>query len=341
VFSGLGLSILTVVALAVGYQVRGGNAAIEEFQQLDPNAVLLAIALHVAAHAVWAARQWCLARGVQWHLGYFESMKIITAGVFAAAVTPARVGGDGLRLAMLRRHSPGHGESAQVVLSDRALDLLYFIGMGLVAAVSVPVLFGEGAAWVQPLAFAGIVMFALALVLIILLVASRRLLRVALRPAVWVVRRVARHRADSIVARADALLDETRRGLVALLSEHPWWLLAGAGLTALTWTLEFSILWVLLHGFGHEAAFVPVVLAALLLSIITSLPITPGGSGIAEIGALALYSAIVPGVTPAFVLVWRAVTYYYDLAVGGIVTLRSAAGWFSARADAERGNRDV
>lgn len=333
VLSGLGLSILTVVALAAGYQAQGGAALGAELRRLDLRFLVLAIALHILAHLAWALRQWVLARGMRWRLGFIQSWKIITAGVFGAAVTPARVGGDGLRLAMLQHNSPSPGQPAQIILSDRTLDLLYFVGVGIAAALAVPVLFGEQAAWVQSLAFTGVVVLALALLLIVLLVSSRGLVRLALRPGAMFVRWVAPKRGQAIVARGDRLLDDIRDGLLALLREKPFWLVLGAVLTAATWMFEFAILYVLLLGFGHSVSFVPVILAALLLNIIMTLPLTPGGSGIAEIAALALYSAIAPGVSPVFVLVWRAVTYYYDLAVGGVVALRSAAGWLSSRGE--------
>ena len=328
--AGVAISIATVVAMAVYYQVQEDVDIVEDLRDLDLRFLLAALALHIAAHVFWAGRQAALARGIGWPLRRVRSMSIITAGVFAAAVTPARVGGDGLRLALLQAEPESDGwQPAQVVLADRALDLLYFISLGLFGAFSVPFLFGPDAVWVQSLAFLGVGLFIVVLILINALVASRALVRVLLRPIGHLVVRVAPGRGPRLRRRVDGYLDEMREGLLALLREEPGRLALAGLFTAATWLAEFSILYVLLQGFGHDVAFLPVFIGAVLLNIVMTLPLTPGGSGIAEVAALVLFSALAPGVSPAFVLVWRTVTYYYDVVVGGIVTLRSAAGWIT------------
>jgi uncharacterized membrane protein YbhN (UPF0104 family) len=48
-------------------------------------------------------------------------------------------------------------------------------------------------------------------------------------------------------------------------------------------------------------------------------PGLPGGTGLAEVTALALLTRLAPGLTPAFLVVWRGMTYYVDLVLGGAV----------------------
>jgi len=80
----------------------------------------------------------------------------------------------------------------------------------------------------------------------------------------------------------------------------------------------------LLYAFGHDVPFTYVALGAVIVVLLTTLPLLPGGSGLAELGALGIFSPVAPGLTPAFVLVWRVTTYYVDTIVGGLFAVRFA-----------------
>ncbi len=75
----------------------------------------------------------------------------------------------------------------------------------------------------------------------------------------------------------------------------------------------------MLRGFGYDVPFLHVILVGVVLTMVASIPVTPGGSGVAELTAIALLTPLAPGLTPAFVVAWRGVTYYYDLTVGSLV----------------------
>ncbi|MDY6866145.1 MAG: lysylphosphatidylglycerol synthase domain-containing protein [Halobacteriota archaeon] len=66
--------------------------------------------------------------------------------------------------------------------------------------------------------------------------------------------------------------------------------------------------------------------AQVILMTIVMIPIAPGGSGIAEIGAASLYSVILSSdglqVLGVFVLIWRFVEHYIPLLIGGVVSLK-------------------
>jgi len=53
------------------------------------------------------------------------------------------------------------------------------------------------------------------------------------------------------------------------------------------------------------------------------IPITPGASGIAELGAKTLFSLFVnSSVIGILILAWRALTYYLNLLIGGVVSIK-------------------
>jgi hypothetical protein len=47
------------------------------------------------------------------------------------------------------------------------------------------------------------------------------------------------------------------------------------------------------------------------------LPLTPGSSGIAEVGATSMYALFIPSsILGIFVVIWRLVLYYFNIALG-------------------------
>ncbi len=52
------------------------------------------------------------------------------------------------------------------------------------------------------------------------------------------------------------------------------------------------------------------------------LPLTPGSSGIAEVGATSMYALFIPAaIVGVFVVIWRIVLYYFNIALGIISSL--------------------
>jgi uncharacterized protein (TIRG00374 family) len=93
--------------------------------------------------------------------------------------------------------------------------------------------------------------------------------------------------------------------------------------TLLFWIVDFSLLVLILMGLSQETHILPVFAAQVLLTVILLVPATPGGSGVAELGAASIFllfvSSSVLGIT---VLVWRALTYHLNLLLGGIMSLK-------------------
>jgi uncharacterized protein (TIRG00374 family) len=69
--------------------------------------------------------------------------------------------------------------------------------------------------------------------------------------------------------------------------------------------------------------------AQIIIAIIMMIPLTPGGSGIAEVSATSLYGLFVPAaIVGVFVVLWRVVFYYFHLVIGfmaGVAIIRKEA----------------
>lgn len=280
-----------------------------------------AVALHLGAHMAWAARLWLVGHGTGDGITYGFAFRLVTAGVFGAAITPGRAGGEGLRYILLRRHHPQPDHAMRFLLADRTLDFCFFILAGIPAAIALPVLLGGDVAYRAAAVIGVVVLSILFGVLVLLITDPGGLRRLGAPLARWIQRRMPR-RGRRLVRAVDRGLDHTRDGLRLLLTERRPYLAGAALLTLGYWTLEFLVLWVLLDAFGHDPGVLAVLLGAVVLNLVTAAALTPGASGIAELAAFAIYQGMAPGLSPLFVVLWRMVTYGYDLAVGGAMAFR-------------------
>lgn len=89
-------------------------------------------------------------------------------------------------------------------------------------------------------------------------------------------------------------------------------------LTCVHWVLRHSVLYLALRGLGADLQWAwsfPIQMLALSAGQFSLLP---GGAGAAELTSAALLAPMV-GKSTAAILIWRAVTYYFYLLVGGPV----------------------
>jgi uncharacterized protein (TIRG00374 family) len=89
------------------------------------------------------------------------------------------------------------------------------------------------------------------------------------------------------------------------------------------WPFQFSIASLILVGLGSQPWIVPSFSVQTVLMMIAMVPLTPGNSGIAEISTASIYSLFVSTtILGVFVLAWRMVTYYLNILVGGIISIK-------------------
>lgn len=317
----VGLSLVTLAALSIYYQSRRGADVVAELKQLKAWTIPAAIGLHVLMQAFWGVRIKVLGGGLGAPVPFPRAVSLVTSGLFAAAVTPGRVAGEPWRIAMLYRGGASGAAASRTILADRAVDMLFFLVLGLLAVAALPALFGEtgNVRSLGLLAVAGLSVMVLGIALI--LVRPHLMSSVLSNVASW----PARLRGKPVKDRASAIrsfFHDVTSGLVELWRKAPWRLGVGAAMSVALWTCELSILWIVLQGFGFDAPYQAVYLAGVLVVMIASVPLLPGGTGLAEVAALTLLTPLAPGLTPAFLVVWRGLTYYVDLTLGGVV-----AGW--------------
>ena len=90
----------------------------------------------------------------------------------------------------------------------------------------------------------------------------------------------------------------------------------------LYWISECVTASLILVGLGQPPLFFESFVINLILAILMMLPLTPGSSGIAEVGATSMYALFIPSaILGIFVVIWRLVLYYFNIALGIISSI--------------------
>ncbi|ACL69743.1 lysylphosphatidylglycerol synthase transmembrane domain-containing protein [Halothermothrix orenii] len=129
-------------------------------------------------------------------------------------------------------------------------------------------------------------------------------------------------RAKRLLVKARQELYDFRRSL-SLLAKYKGRLLLAGLCTALYWSTLFMIMPIILGGLNLEPHFFrSYIMQTIYYLVIPYMP-TPGASGIAEIGFASLFVSFIPGDLIGLVTcIWRFITFYVVLTVGGIFALR-------------------
>ncbi|MDQ1312474.1 MAG: glycosyltransferase 2 family protein [Euryarchaeota archaeon] len=269
--------------------------------------LLLAVALHVFSWMLYALRLKLLASMAGHEITLPLSFRCTLASNFLAAITPSSAGGEPLRIKVLADDGMSYGAATAVVISERLLDSIFFLtSLALFLMVS-----GF---------FAGFGLKVGAIFLVFLLAFMAFLRQLIIRP-----KRVARL--------MEWIKNKTGNRAIVLTIEREIWLFRDAGIqlaketmrclpvlvvmTALIWFSDFLVPSALLAGMAQDPSILLSVTSQNILAIVGLLPLTPGASGIAELGMSYLYSTFVsPALLLPLIVLWRLITYFLNIVVG-------------------------
>ncbi len=130
--------------------------------------------------------------------------------------------------------------------------------------------------------------------------------------------------ADTVMRHVEKGVCDFRDALSMFLRERRSTLVLISLLSIIAWAIAFFIPVLILQGLGIAPPFAETMAIAGIFYLAAAYAPTPGSSGAAELSLAALFGSIVPfPLLGVFVLLWRSVTYYLTLIVGGITLLLS------------------
>jgi glycosyltransferase 2 family protein len=316
----VGFSLLVLVIIL--YLTINENT-IKYLREINPLFLLLAFLTHLLTMCFWAMRVKKMSGSLGYRIGFFYSLNLVLANLLASAITPAQAGGEAVRVHELYRANVPVGDATAVVIMERVLD---GIALAALAAFAMIALTEQ---WKSLGAISGVMVY----ITWIFVVGCLFLFYLAVkRPDVVkkVVNRVARFftrtwesaKVEKFVHRADVEIDNFNIAVIKFVRSAKGGLMWGMLFTLLYWVSEIVTASLILLGLGQPPLFLESFVIQLILAILMMLPLTPGSSGIAEVGATSMYALFIPAsIVGIFVVIWRIVLYYFNIALGILSSL--------------------
>ena len=325
--------LLSALVLAVVLALTVNEATFAALANLDSRWLVVALLAHGAALLCWAGRIRVLSAGLGYRVPFRTCIPIVLANVLAAAVTPSSAGGEPVRVHELYRAGVRAGDATAVVVAERLLDVLLLLA-GVVLAVvllqrQLAALGVSGGPLVPAIglfavAFAGLLLIALRWPQGL----KRALLAVTAGLGRWLPAGVA-SRLDRVSGRLDREVDHFHAAFGRFATRGLGHLAAGLLLSIGYWLLDFLVASFVLLALGLPPSWVLSLLCQMLINVISLLPFTPGGSGLAEASGASLYGLFVPSSSlGVLVVLWRLIVFHLNILLGlgsGLAIVRREA----------------
>jgi hypothetical protein len=323
---GFSLTVLIVIL----YLTINANT-IQYLRKINPWFLILAFLTHILTMCFWAMRVKKMSGSLGYPIRFSYSLNLVFANLLAAAVTPAQAGGEPVRVHELYRANVPLGDATAIVIMERVLDGIALAGLAAFA------MFALTEQWKSLGAISDVMVYItwifVAGCLFLFYLAIRRpdvMRRVADRAARFFTRKWEPARVTELLERIEEEITNFHAAVLKFVRTAKSGLAWGMVFTLLYWISEIVTASLILMGLGQPPLFFESFVIQLILAILMMLPLTPGSSGIAEVGATSMYALFIPAaIVGVFVVIWRIVLYYFNIALGiisSIIIVRRESG---------------
>ena len=318
--------LISILSIAVILIFTLDKTTVAVIREIRPEYILAALVIHIFSFIVWGMRVRVMSSALGHKINLLKASEIVVSGTFVAALTPSSIGGEPLRIHLLRQDKMPLGQATAVVMSERLLDTVLML---LVVPFSLYLFRGMlSDPRLDVVLVLGVLLTAVSLVL--MLGALLRPLRVKLvinNLLKWMIERFSGKKIGdklfSLSKSIDGVINEFNEGVNLFFTSGLAGLFYGIIFTILYWIVEFASLPVILMGLNQPPSVLICFAAQVLLMIIIIVPLTPGSSGVAELAATSLFSVFMSAsILGIAVLAWRAFTFYVNILVGGFVSFK-------------------
>lgn len=314
-FISVGFSLLVLVVILF-FTINENT--LTYLKEINPLFLLLAFMTHVLTMCFWAWRVQKMTGSLGYRIGFFYSLNLVFANLLAAAVTPAQAGGEPVRIHELYKADVPLGDATAIVIMERVLD---GIALAVLAAFSMIFLTSQ---WKSLSVISEVMVYVTGIFvagcLLLFYLAVRRpdlVKKVVSWCTQFFTKTWENKRVEALIARADKEIDNFQGATIRFVHTGKGGLLWGMLFTLLYWVSEIVTASLILVGLGQPPLILESFVIQLILAILMMMPLTPGSSGIAEVGATSMYVLFIPAsIVGIFVVIWRVVLYYFNIALG-------------------------
>jgi uncharacterized protein (TIRG00374 family) len=287
-------------------------------KKINPLFLLLAFLTHILTMCFWAMRVKKMSGSLGYPIGFFYSLNLVFANLLAAAITPAQAGGEPVRIHELYKANVPLGDATAIVIMERVLDGIVLAGLAAFAMIVLTDQWKSLGAVSEIMVFITWIFVAGCLFLFYLAIRRPDVVKQLVnRCTIYFTKKWENARIEELLKRADKEIDNFQHAVIKFVQSAKGGLFWGLLFTLLYWVSEIVTASLILIGLGQPPLFLESFVIQLILAILMMMPLTPGSSGIAEVGATSMYALFIPAsVVGIFVVIWRIVLYYFNIALG-------------------------
>ena len=283
---------------------------------------IIAIFLNIIYWFLWGARLKVLSNSMDKNvkIGLWESTKIVIANLFLACITPSMAGGEPVRIYLLKKNGMSLGGSTAAVLGERLLDAIFILS---IVPIAVFIFKDEPNLEIINIGlWIGVIFFILLLTIFIYSILKPDKTKSFL---IYLSKKFSRFskKKDTemrVINRINNEVENFHNSMIHFASGEKITIFKAGILTILFWSTGFMIPSMILLGLGLPPYFIESYAAQTLLLVIIMMPLTPGSSGIAELGIIGLYGVVIgtggSSLIGVFVILYRFVSYHMNLMAG-------------------------
>ncbi|AKB17844.1 flippase-like domain-containing protein [Methanosarcina sp. WWM596] len=321
----IGSLVISAVSIALVTGLTFNSETVEALRRIKLEYILAAAILHISSYFIWGLRTRALCKALRYRISVLKMTEIVISSTFLAGITPSSAGGELLRVHGLSRNKIPIGKATAIVVGERLLDAI-FIFSCLPFALYILGDILSNYEFDAALLTANVLVFVLLVFFIYGIWKPEKVKYVTHRLTSKIAPFFGK-KTDAAVShlmeQIDREIDHFHDSIRVFFTEGKRGLFWGIACTFIFWTVEFSILVLILTGLSQTPSILTAFAAQVLLAVIMVIPATPGASGIAELGAASIFSIFVDssilGIT---VLAWRTLTYHMNLLIGGLMSLK-------------------
>ncbi|MDO5115896.1 MAG: lysylphosphatidylglycerol synthase transmembrane domain-containing protein [Synergistaceae bacterium] len=298
----------------------------------NPTLLLCAAALVVLGWLLDACKFMALARAAGEKLSFKCTLSVVWINYFGCAITPMQSGGGPFQIYLLYKNGVSVGKSVAITLV-RTLQILFLLA--LVVPFSLIADREILHKYIYMRWYAGyVVLFILgcAFLLIVSVIRPQWIKHWVNAVLVW-VKHIGAMKAKYLLRAARWInreIDAYNTNIKLFLSTGRWWFFLSIAIAALHQLVYMSVMPCLILAAGFSVNYLQCILAESLLIFLLYFVPTPGASGAAEGGAVAVFGLFVPwSVAGIMAVTWRLLTEYTGIAIGTFIVIRML-GWGGA-----------
>jgi glycosyltransferase 2 family protein len=312
---------LVVLVIILFFTINANT--IEYLKKVNPWFLLLAFLTHILTMCFWAMRVKKMSGSLGYPIKFFYSLNLVFANLLAAAVTPAQAGGEPVRVHELYKAKVPLGDATAIVIMERVLDGVALAGLAAFAMFALTEQWKSLGAISEVMVFITWIFVAGCLVLFYLAIRRPDVMkRMADKAARFFTRKWEPAKVTELLERIEKEIANFHAAVLKFVRTAKGGLAWGMVFTLLYWVSEIVTASLILMGLGQPPLFFESFVIQLILAILMMLPLTPGSSGIAEVGATSMYALFLPSaIVGVFVVLWRVVLYYFNIALGVMSSL--------------------